>query len=100
MTQFDSVNRLMISGVSSIAFSSDVLAWQTERIPGVFFGTPLDLAGTDAGFLESIAFINSANDLPPTAATFVTAVRFLAKDAVIFCESCECSDIVRLKSYS
>ena len=54
---------------------------------------------TDAGFLESVAFTNLANDLPPTVATFITDVRSLSTDTIVFYESCERSDMVRFKMY-
>ena len=94
MTPFDRANRLLLIGVSRIVISLAMLAWRTRRRPEIFFGVPLDFAVTDAGFLESIAFTNSVNELSPTAATFVTDVRSSATDDIAFRESCERSDMV------
>ena len=99
MTLFNSANRSPISGVSRISISSAVLDWQMKLRPGVFFGASLDFAGTDAGSLESVEFTNLANDLSPTAATFITAERISASNSIVFYESCKWSDMVRYKIY-
>ena len=99
VTLFDRANCLLISGVSKISISSAVLAWWTGLRSGVFLGAPLGFTGTDPGFLASVALPNSVNDSPLSAETFTNAVRSSATDDIVFNESCERSDMVRLKMY-
>ena len=95
---FDRANRSLISGVSRFDISLTVLVWWTGLKPGVFLGAPLGFMRTELDLFSSVTLISLVKDLQfVTATTFMTCVRSSVTDAFVLEESCEQSNMVRLK---
>ena len=91
------VKRSLMSGDSRITISSIELAWRTGLKPGVSFAYAFAvLPNTEEGFLVSVGFTSSANDLPAVLATSIAFVMSSTTEKIENAVSKELSDMLGL----